>query len=521
MVAAEVRAAVLNDQAVLGADQREVLKGHEVGVVQLDVRRAGERVGPVDRRDHAADEPRFGRVRSRVARPLVVPDAGRAADDGVAHVNVIAGVDEDRIAGPQVVGAQHRQQDRLGVRRRLAGVAVVADGGGRVLVVRVVVVVHVELVAVGHDGERLARAVQDRGFGDRRDANAIALRDVAGDPARRRVQRQRRPAHGSVRGGHDRDVRDLAEAHLDQVDVDVAGQFLGQFAVVERVPQDDLAHVVLKVGVEVGRVDLDVGGLGQRRLHGVAVGAEVDAAARGGGFVAEEAQGIAAVDAGGGRVRQVVVVVGKVHEHRVVQERVGDRVADRVVVEVGLDLPVEQVREGFLPEDGPAGGHTTGGEQVVVVAVEADLAVGVDVQVEAVLRPDDVVAERDVLRSARQAHAVARRRVDRVVRDRDNVAGGDEDGLADVSVQHVVVHVRGVVHLDARRVVMDLIEAHGRVVVREDARRVVVDVVGLAGGPVRAAEGAEAADAGRVEVDVVAESDRVQRVGEDAVRVAE
>ncbi len=135
--------------------------------------------------------------------------------------------------------------------------------------------------------------------------------------------------------------------------------------------------------------------------------------------------GIAGVDGRAGEaeagqlVEDVEVAHREADEPRLGPERIDDRAADRVQVElVNVLLPVEDVVEREpVPGDELAG---AGAEQVVVVAEEARLAVVGDVQVEAPLGPQDVVEHLDLAGAALDPDQVARRAEQRVVDDADD-----------------------------------------------------------------------------------------------------
>ncbi len=207
---------------------------------------------------------------------------------------------------------------------------------------------------------------------------------------------------------------------------------------------------------------------GERR---VAVGADVDEPTIGRRFVGEVVGVIAAVDRraldrvrlkcprvrarhaiaarGAGQVEVVIVAAGRrrrrpaehviravnVHELRIGRQRPG-------ILE-GREAPAYQVGPVALPvaEDAAAGGV-----EQVEVAGESVLAVIADVDpVVTVLRPDDVVAQGQVMVSAGSPHAVGVRFIDRVVDDRRAVGPvvGESKGGVRMVVEQVVADVPG------------------------------------------------------------------------------
>ena len=209
--------------------------------------------------------------------------------------------------------------------------------------------------------------------------------------------------------------------------------------------------------------------------------------------------------AGSARVPEPVVLlrrvgIGVVDEQRVVEGGRQRRVADRMVVEVRLDLPVEQVAEVFLPVDDPAGPR---GEQVVVVAGEADLAVAGDVQVVPGARPEDVVVDRGIGRARIDRDGVAEGRVDRVALDVQVARAIVVDAVRGVEVDDVVIDVDRIRagRPDARRVPIDEVEVDEVVALGIDPDYVVMDQVRIR--PVRPAEHAEPGQADLVVVDRV------------------
>ncbi len=149
-------------------------------------------------------------------------------------------------------------------------------------------------------------------------------------------------------------------------------------------------------------------------------------------------------------------------------------------VQVQLIEPVYAAGEGvpFPQADFTVGG----GVEDVVVALEADFAVGVHGEVVAGLGPQDVVVDLNVLRAAVHPDAVPRRLVDGVVDDvRPAGAGLHPDAALAVAVDAVVGHLGGEVgaELDADLVAVDLV-AHDRAAVRQgDAGDVVVQAVAV------------------------------------------
>ena len=97
----------------------------------------------------------------------------------------------------------------------------------------------------------------------------------------------------------------------------------------------------------------------------------------------------------------------------------------------GLRRETGSLPRGHLPK--------ASGVQIVVVAIEAGFAIGVDIEIVAGLDPKDVVPQKDVGRSTLDQQRVADRLVDRIVDDLGAVAGGVQlDSFVRVGVNHVI-----------------------------------------------------------------------------------
>ena len=138
-----------------------------------------------------------------------------------------------------------------------------------------------------------------------------------------------------------------------------------------------------------------------------------------------------------------------------------------------VGLEVEDVREVLRPIRHAAG---TARVQIIEVAEEADLAVVIDIDVVARLRPDDVAADLDVARTAVDADAVAERRIDGVADDADIRPAVHRDARREILVDEIVDDDQPVARRDAHIIPRDAAELH-RPAEAADARRVGLDQV--------------------------------------------
>ena len=114
-------------------------------------------------------------------------------------------------------------------------------------------------------------------------------------------------------------------------------------------------------------------------------------------------------------IQHAVIIDRLIDKPRLTPARIHTGDADRMqVVFIDVDLPVENVGEISEVVDDLAGAT---GVQIIVIAEESGMAVVGNVQVIPVLRPEDVVANLDLLRCSGHADVVPRRRVESVVKD--------------------------------------------------------------------------------------------------------
>ena len=262
---------VMRVDAALRVLQRQVAHGDEVGVVQVDQRTAAV---TRDGREQPCDQRGVGRAGDGEALVTAHARADQQADivaarnaDRVDH-RIVAGVDEQRVAGLQVIGPEHIDRVGLGHVGCLAREAVAAQRRGRVSVARVALVVGVVVLAVLGHAEGFLRTVDHRRHLGQRDLDAQVLgveidAAVGRDPDEVAVV-------GRGRGDVDQQPRAVGRV-LQQVD---AHRRIG--GVVGRHPTDGQRLALLPVGVQVGELQLDAWhSIGRGLMRAGAVGAQV------------------------------------------------------------------------------------------------------------------------------------------------------------------------------------------------------------------------------------------------------
>src|SRR5439155_9218368 len=212
----------------------------------------------------------------------------------------------------------------------------------------------------------------------------------------------------------------------------------------------------------------------------------------------------------------MIVVAGQVDELRVVERRIENGGADRMSIEMRLDLPVVEVGKVlFVPAQLARGG----GEQIVVIAGQTGLTVRRHVQVVAGLRPADVIAQGQTRGASLDMHGVAGRSENRGALDHGIVSAVDKDARTSVAINEIVLNIRGSVNCNADAVVVNAVEAE-HATLDQSACAVVVDVVGQSGRPVGGTEDVASFQANAIIVHPIAVDARAgSRDDADAVAV--